>query len=76
MKEKQHKEACEFMPKTRLGQVLKTNLSWNEKNNLHHRQMIAKDGVIFDLDKDGRIIRMIDSDGQTYETKEVKKLFL
>lgn len=76
MKSRPHKEAYEFMPKTRLGQVLKTNLSWNEKKHLHHRQMIDKGGFVFDLDKNGRIVRMTDKNGQTFETKEVKKLFL
>ena len=76
MKKKQHKEACEFMPETRLGKVIKTNLSWNENNRLHHRQMIDKSGVVFDLDKNGCIIRMTDENGQTFETKEIKKLFL
>ena len=76
MKGKKSREAYEFMPKTHMGQALMTNLSWNENEHSHHRQIIDKDGFVFDLDKEGRIIRMTDKNGNTFETKEVKNLFL
>ena len=76
MKDNHYTEAYDFMPQTRLGQVLKANLSWNEKKYLHHRQMIDKDGGVFDLDRNGRVIRLTDENGKTFETKEIKKLFL
>ncbi|MDY6408042.1 MAG: hypothetical protein SPL08_05030 [Pseudomonadota bacterium] len=76
MKDKQYHEACDFMPKTRLGERIKHNFSWNERKHLHHRQIIDAGGFVFDLDKNGGIVRMTDEKGNTFNTKEVKKLFL
>ena len=72
MKDKKLFKTYDFMPQTRLGRVLNSNLSWTS----NRRHIIDKGGFVFDLDKDGRIVRMTDDNGHAFETKETKKLFL
>ena len=64
-----HRIAYEFLPQSRFGQTLKSNLSWNTAANGQRNQMIDKGGYVYDLNRRGCIVRMTDDKGKCFNLK-------
>ncbi len=58
-----------FQPQSRLGQELEKKLSWQVNRFGRRTQMIDQEGFVFDLDKQGRIVKMKDSSGQVFKCR-------
>ena len=61
--------SCDFQPQSRVGQELNKKLSWQVNRFGRRTQMIDQEGFVFDLDKQGRIIKMKDSSGQVFKCR-------
>lgn len=66
---KQKLASCHFQPQSRMGQELNKKLSWQVNRFGRRIQMIDQEGFVFDLDKQGRIIKMKDSSGQVFKCR-------
>ena len=66
---KQHQENCNFQPQSRLGRTLASSLRWTVDGRGHRVKMIDQGGFVYDLDRQGRIIRMTDNQGRSFELK-------
>ena len=66
---KQKLASYHFQPQSRLGQELGKKLSWQVNRFGRRTQMIDQEGFVFDLDKQGRIVKMKDSSGQIFKCK-------
>ena len=64
---KQRLTSCHFQPQSRMGQELNKKLLWQVNRFGRRTQMIDQEGFVFDLDKQGRIIKMKDSSGQVFK---------
>ena len=61
------KTSCNFQPLSRLGRVVSDNLSWGVDRTGQRTQMYDRDGFVFDLDRQGRIIRMRAPAGKVFK---------
>lgn len=66
---KQKLTSYSFQPQSRIGQELNKKLSWQVNRFGRRTQMIDQEGFVFDLDKQGRIIKMKDSSGQVFKCR-------